>query len=77
VRGQRPEDISYTGAAVHLQEVWVALRAAMRDVLEHITLADVASNHLPEDVSRLLAEPGAWARRTSLGWLPALLRQTP
>lgn len=67
VRGQRPEDISYTGAAVHLQEVWIAVRAAMRDVLEHITLADVASNHLPEDVSRLLAEPGAWTRRKSVG----------
>jgi Rrf2 family protein len=67
VRGQRPEDITYPGAAEHLQEVWIALRAAMRDVLEHISLADVAANHLPGEVSRLLQEPGAWTRRTSLG----------
>jgi Rrf2 family protein len=63
VRGQRPEDITYPGAAEHLREVWIALRAAMRDVLEHTTLADVQSNHLPAEVARLLEEPGAWARR--------------
>jgi Rrf2 family protein len=66
VRGQRPEDISYAGAAEHLREVWVALRAAMRDVLEHISLADVAANNLPADVVRLLDEPGAWTRRRSV-----------
>ena len=63
VRGQRPEDVAYTGAAEHLREVWIALRAAMRDVLEHTSLADVAANHLPSEVARLLEEPGAWKRR--------------
>lgn len=63
VRGQRPEDVAYTGAAEHLREVWIALRAAMRDVLEHTSLADVAANHLPNEVARLLEEPGAWKRR--------------
>ena len=63
VRGQRPEDVAYTGAAEHLREVWIALRAAMRDVLEHTSLADVAANHLPREVARLLEEPGAWKRR--------------
>ncbi len=63
VRGQRPEDVEYVGPSEHLKEVWVALRAAMRDVLEHITLADVAANNLPAPISALLDEPGAWQRR--------------
>jgi Rrf2 family protein len=63
VRGQRPEDVEYAGPSEHLKEVWVAVRAAMRDVLEHITLADVAANNLPDPVTRLLDEPGAWQRR--------------
>lgn len=63
VRGQRPETASYQGAAVHLQEVWIAMRAAMRQVLEHVTLADIAAGELPAEVSALLTESGAWERR--------------
>jgi Rrf2 family protein len=63
VRGQRPEDLDYSGASEHLRDVWVAVRAAMRHVLEGVTLADVASGSLPPDVTQLLAEPGAWQRR--------------
>jgi Rrf2 family protein len=63
VRGQRPEDLDYTGASEHLREVWIAVRASMRHVLEHISLADVASGELPSSVTGLLAEPGAWQRR--------------
>ncbi|MDP2288309.1 MAG: Rrf2 family transcriptional regulator [Actinomycetota bacterium] len=65
VRGQRPEDVVYSGPSEHLREVWIAVRAAMRDVLEHITLTDVASNNLPVTVAALLDEPGAWQRRSS------------
>ena len=63
IRGQRPEDLDYTGASEHLREVWIAVRASMRHVLEHISLADVASGDLPAPVTELLAEPGAWQRR--------------
>ncbi len=63
VRGQRPEDLDYAGASQHLREVWIAVRASMRHVLEHISLADVASGSLPAPVTDLLAEPGAWQRR--------------
>ncbi|MDA3021589.1 MAG: Rrf2 family transcriptional regulator [Actinomycetota bacterium] len=65
VRGQRPEDVNYQGAAEHLREVWIAVRASMRHVLENITLADVAANELPAEVTGLLAKPGAWQRRTN------------
>lgn len=63
VRGQRPEDLDYLGTASHLREVWVALRVAIRQVLETTTLADVAEGTLPETVLTLLEAPGAWQRR--------------
>ena len=63
VRGQRPEDLAYQGASEHLREVWIAVRASMRHVLERISLADVATGTLPREVTDLLSEPGAWQRR--------------
>jgi len=63
VRGERPEAASYAGAAIHLQEVWVAVRASLRDVLERVTLADVASGQLPRHVLEMTANPDAWAPR--------------
>jgi len=63
VRDDAPEDVAYTGAAASLRDVWVALRASMRTVLEAVTLADVASGRLPASVRRRLRDPGAWSRR--------------
>lgn len=63
VRGQAPEDLEYSGAAEHLGEVWIATRAALRTVLEVVTLADLASGNLPDHVRELLTHPGAWERR--------------
>lgn len=63
VRGERPEDVSYPGPAAGLQAVWVANRAAIRSVLEVVTLADIVANRMPESVTTLLASPGAWERR--------------
>ena len=63
VRGESPEDTSYPGAAKALTEVWVALRASMREVLESTTVADVVAGSLPAEVRALLDAPEAWARR--------------
>lgn len=63
VRGQRPESLDYPGASAHLREVWVAVRAAMRHVLEDVSLADVAAGRLPDHVRDLLSDPHAWQRR--------------
>jgi Rrf2 family protein len=60
VRGQRPEALGYAGAAAALQEVWIALRASEREILELVTLADVASGKMPERVRVLIANPQAW-----------------
>lgn len=62
VRGQRPEDVTYQGAADGLAEVWVALRASLRSVLEEVTLADLVAGALPPSVASLLDDPDA--RRT-------------
>lgn len=63
VRGRPPEEAVYTGHAEHLREVWVATRAALRDVLEHVTLEDIVTGHLPPSVTEHLSAPGAWKRR--------------
>ena len=60
VRGVRPEQSKYEGPAEHLQDVWVAARAALRSVFEHVTLADIASGKLPKRIANLAAEPDAW-----------------
>ena len=63
VRGQRPEDVGYEGPAEALQQVWIAVRASLRSVAEHVTLADVASGALPEHVATLASDPEAWVTR--------------
>ncbi|HUB36521.1 MAG TPA: Rrf2 family transcriptional regulator [Solirubrobacteraceae bacterium] len=63
VRGLRPEEISYKGSAESLQQVWIALRANLRKVLEHVTLAQVASGELPPEVLELTREEEAWQTR--------------
>jgi Rrf2 family protein len=63
VRGVRPEAAAYEGPAEHLQEVWVAARASLRGVLEHVTLAEIASGKLPKRVADAAADPDNWLAR--------------
>ena len=63
VRGLRPEMAVYQGAAEHLQEVWVAVRAGLRAVLERVTLDDVVKGKLPASVAKMTADPDAWEPR--------------
>ena len=63
VRGERPESVAYAGAAEPLSRVWIAVRANLRGVVEHVTLADVAAGRLPAVVSRLADDPDAWTTR--------------
>ena len=60
VRGLRPEATEYEGSAEHLQDVWVAVRASLRAVLEHVTIADIVSGELPRSVQKLTTDPDAW-----------------
>lgn len=61
VRGERPEQVAYSGSATHLPRVWIALRAAIRDVLEITTLADILTDDLPQPLLALVTDPDAWA----------------
>jgi Rrf2 family protein len=63
VRGQRPEEVEYHGSSESLQQVWVALRANLRKVLEHVTVADVAAGKLPKEILTLTKEEEAWQTR--------------
>ena len=60
VRGERPEQVVYEGPAASLREVWIAVRANLRSVLETVTLADLSSGRLPDEVVAIAADPDAW-----------------
>ena len=63
VRGGPPEETSYPGASEALPRVWIAVRANLRKVVEHVTVADVASGKLPAGIDRLAQDPEAWVTR--------------
>ena len=63
VSGERPQNLAYDGAAAPLRDVWVAVRASLRGVLEHVTLADIARGALPTEVAARTRDPDAWQRR--------------
>jgi Rrf2 family protein len=60
VRGERPENLGYVGAAEPLQTVWIALRANERAILEEVTLEHIVTGHLPDSVRTLADDPAAW-----------------
>jgi Rrf2 family protein len=61
VRGVRSDELAYEGSAKALEQVWIAVRASLRGVLEQVSLADVARGELPGHVRQLAADPDAWA----------------
>jgi Rrf2 family protein len=63
IGGLRPDQLEYDGTAVPMREIWVAVRAALRSVLETTTLADVAGGELPAEITRVTADPDVWAWR--------------
>ena len=54
-----PEDVHYPPPSDSLRQVWIAVRASLRSVLEKVTIADLASGSLPAAVVRLSSSPGA------------------
>ncbi len=63
VRGGPPEEAEYPGAAASLPRVWIAVRANLRRVMEHITVADIAGGQLPKSIDKLAEDPEAWVTR--------------
>ena len=60
VYGLRPEAVSYNERADALQRVWIAARHSLRDVFEQVSVADLASGHLPPGVAALTEDDDAW-----------------
>jgi Rrf2 family protein len=60
VSGVRPESLGFEGVAEPMRDVWIAVRASLRGVLERVTLADVISGDLPPHVRELVADEDAW-----------------
>ena len=60
VHGGRPEEMIYPGAAEHLRDVWVAVRAALRQVLERTSLEQVVEGRLPPQITSLSEDPRSW-----------------
>lgn len=63
VAGKYVEDVAYPGAAAPVRDVWVALRASMRSVLERVSLRDIAAGDLTDGVRELIAGDEAWTTR--------------
>jgi Rrf2 family protein len=63
VRGLRPEETTYQGAAANLPDLWVAVRAAVRDVVDEVSLAELVSGKMPAHVRKLTTRPDAWQPR--------------
>jgi Rrf2 family protein len=61
VRGIRPHELPQHGGEEPFVSLWVAVRVALRGVLEQVSLADLAAGKLPNSVQRLVDSDGAWA----------------
>ena len=60
VGGERPQNLEYKGPAEPLRDVWIAVRAGLRAILENVTLADLAGGRLPKEIEALTKDPDAW-----------------
>ncbi|GGK84215.1 RrF2 family transcriptional regulator [Mangrovihabitans endophyticus] len=63
VRGMRPEETHYSGPARNLPNLWVAVRSAVREVVDEVSLDEVISGKMPAHVRKLTARPDAWHPR--------------
>jgi Rrf2 family protein len=63
VRGMRPDETQYANVAEHLPELWIAVRSALRSVLDEVTIAQLLSGKFPAHVRRLIDTPDAWLPR--------------
>jgi Rrf2 family protein len=58
-----PEQTKYPGSSERLSEVWIAVRASLRRVLENVTVADLRDGNLPPEVLEMTEDEGAWVTR--------------
>jgi Rrf2 family protein len=56
VHDESLRQLSYAPPAETLPEVWMAVRASLRNVLETVTIADLVAGRLPGDVAAMAAQ---------------------
>jgi len=60
VYGLRPEAVTYNDRAEVLQHVWIAARDSLREVFEKVSIEQLATQRLPEEVTSRTADEDAW-----------------
>jgi Rrf2 family protein len=63
IQDRAPEATRYPGNAERLSDVWIAVRASLRRVLENVTIADLRDGKIPAEVLALTEDEGAWVTR--------------
>ncbi|HEX3736000.1 MAG TPA: Rrf2 family transcriptional regulator [Solirubrobacterales bacterium] len=63
VNDARPEETAYPAGSATMQQLWIALRTSLRDVLEVVTIADLAAAELPDEIVKLTEDPEDWIGR--------------
>lgn len=67
VSDERPGTIEYSGSAESLRDVWIAVRASLRGVLDHVSVAQVVRGELPPKLTELIeSDPSDSLIRTAL-----------
>jgi Rrf2 family protein len=63
IQDMAPESTKYPGTAEKLTDVWIAVRASLRRVLEEVTIADLRDGNIPPEVLEMTEDEGAWVTR--------------
>ncbi len=64
VHGMRPDELTYPEDLRHMFDLWLAARAAVRLVLDEVTLAELVTGVFPPDVAKLLSASDLLEPRT-------------
>ena len=61
IHGHRPESLDYREPATALRDVWVAVRASLREIMEGTTVADLVAGSLPDAVRGHTGVARSWS----------------
>lgn len=63
VHDVRPEEVDYPDGDEAVRVLWIALRKSLRQVLEPVTIAQLATGKLPRRIEKLTEGPDDWTGR--------------
>lgn len=59
----RPDQLEFPEGMEAMQDLWVAVRASLRNVLERVTIEDLVKGKLPAPIARLASPEDSWIPR--------------